>query len=861
GIYKSTDAGNTWTHLGLRDGQQITQIVVDPHNPDRLFIAVLGHPYAPNDERGVFRSTDGGRRFEKVLYKDAYTGAADLVMDPSHSDHLYAVLWQQQLAPWENGVFTGSNSGLFESNDAGGTWHPLTKGLPTYADGLGRIGITIAPSNPRRMYATVQVHDDGWLYRSDDGGQSWSKATENPHVAERPDDFAEVKVDPANPDIVYTASIVTWKSVDGGKTFKALRGAPGGDDYHRLWINPRDPNTILLASDQGAVVTVNGGETWSSWYNQPTAQFYHAIADNAFPYRVCGGQQESGSACVASRGDDGRITFRDWHPVAAEEYAYIAPDPLNPDIVYGGRVTRYNRKTGDVVNVGPKQLGSPDYRLLRTAPLLFSPIDPHVLYFASNVLWKTASCGAEGWTQISPDLTRKTWTDPPNVGAYAGTPEGKPTDRGVIYTIAPSHTDVNRIWIGTDDGLIQVTSDGGKTWKDVTPPAVKPWAKISMMDASHTDALGAYAAVNTIRLDDMRPHIYRTHDGGKTWTEIVAGLPNNEPVNTVKEDPKEKRLLFAGTETQVYVSFDDGDHWQSLKVNMPATSIRDLYIKDDDLLAGTHGRGFWILDDITALRQWTAAQTMGPAADAYLFKPETATRVDFDKNTDTPLPADEPAGQNPPDGAIIDYYLKGPAQGVVTLDVLDRAGKVVRAYKGDEVAPPIADEDNTPAYWIRPVRVLSAAAGLHRFVWDLHYSPPAGHPKSYSIAATPHDTAADPRGPWVVPGTYTVRLTVSGSTFSRPLTVRMDPRIKTNALALQQQFALARRVYDAMNALQRRIANAPDADAKSRAQKIDDEIFALYPLTQENSGPPPPQNVRAIEAALARAGLASAPSR
>ena len=860
GIYKSTDAGKTWTHLGLRDGEQTTQIVVDPKNADRLFVAVLGHPYGPNEERGVFRSTDGGRTFEKVLYKDAYTGAADLVMDPANSNHLYAVLWQQQLAPWENGVFTGPNSGLFESMDGGAGWHQLANGLPTYADGLGRIGITIAPSDPKRMYATVQVHDDGWLYRSDDAGQSWQKATDNPRVAERPDDFAEVKVDPTNPDIVYTASVVTWKSSDGGKTWTAFRGAPGGDDYHRIWINPRDPNTMLIASDQGAIVTVNGGESWSSWYNQPTAQFYHVIADNSFPYRVCGGQQESGSACVASRGDDGRITFRDWHPVGAEEYAYIAPDPLNPDIVYGGRVERYDRRTGEVRNVGPKLLGTPAYRLVRTMPLLFSPVDPHTLYFASNVLWRTTTGGLQGWTQISPDLTRKTWSEPPNVAKYSGTAPAKPTDRGVIYTIAPSYTDLNRIWTGTDDGLIQLTVDGGKTWKDVTPADVKPWAKISVMDASHFDPLGAYAAVNTIRLDDMRPHIYRTHDGGKTWTEIVSGLPDNEPVNTVKEDPKRKGLLFAGTETQVYVSFDDGDHWQSLKENMPATSIRDLYIKGDDLLAGTHGRGFWILDDITVLRQWDVAQAFRPARnDAYLFKPATAIRVDWNKNTDTPLPPDEPAGQNPPDGAIIDYYLNAPTVDVLTLDVLDSAGNLIRTYKSDEIARPVQDDGNTPAYWIRPTRVLSAAAGLHRFVWDLRLAPPAGYPRSYSIAATPHNTPADPRGPWIVPGTYTVRLTVSGKPYSQTLVVKMDPRVRTGATALQQQFALAKRVYDAMTMVQKQIAKAPDADAKARAQRLADELAALYPLTQEDGVPPPPQTVRAIEAVLAGVGRIPAP--
>jgi photosystem II stability/assembly factor-like uncharacterized protein len=849
GIYKSTDAGKTWTHLGLRDGQQIPQIVIDPKNPNRIFVAVLGHPYGPNEERGVFRSTNGGRTFEKVLYKDANTGAVDVALDPTNADHVYAVLWQQRLAPWENGYLHGPNSGLFESTDGGSTWKPLTKGLPTFAEGLGRIGITIAPSDPTRLYATVQIKDDGRLYRSDDAGRSWYRVTDDPNVVTRPDDFAEVKVDPKNPDIVYTASVVTWKSTDGGKTFKALRGAPGGDDYHRIWINPNDSKMMLIASDQGAIVTVNGGNTWSSWYNQPTAQFYHVIADNAFPYRVCGGQQESGSACVQSRGDDGRITFREWHPVGAEEYGYIAPDPLNPDIVYGGRVSRYNRKTGEVVSVAPKQLGAEGYRVLRTAPLLFSPLDPHVLYFASNTLWKTTTGGLQGWTQISPDLTRKTWEVPGNVGVYKDAPDAQPKQRGVIYTIAPSYVDANRIWVGTDDGVIQVTSDGGASWKDVTPPDVKPWAKISLMDASHTDPLGAYAAVNTFRLDDLRPHIYRTHDGGKTWTHITNGIPDGAAVNSVKEDPKRKGLLFAGSETQVYVSFDDGDHWQSLRLNMPATSIRDLCIKDDDLLAGTHGRGFWILDDIAPLRDVGRVFRPGEK-DVYLFKPSTAIRFDWDKNTDTPLPPDEPAGQNPPDGAIIDYYLKDPASGAVTLEVLDSAGKTVRRYASTDVAPPIHDEGNVPAYWIRPVRVLSADAGLHRFIWDLHYPPPAGYERSFPIAATPHDTAADPNGPWVVPGTFTVRLSVNGRSYTQPLVVRMDPRVKSGTIALQQQFALARRVYDTMNRIQTALDRATTQADKDAIGKLKDQLATVYPLTQEDSAPPPTQTARRIESLL-----------
>ncbi len=798
GIYKSTDAGRTWTHLGLRDGQQIPQIIVDPRDPNRLFVAVLGHPYGPNEERGIFRSTDGGQSFQKVLYKDEDTGGIDVAFDPRDANTVYAALWEARQAPWENGQFDGPGSGLFKSTDGGSTWKQIGKGLPDFEhDGLGRIGIGVAPSQPMRLFATIDSRRNAGLYRSDDGGETFAKITNDQRVASRASDFAEVKVDPKNPDIVYTASVVTWKSMDGGKSWVALRGAPGGDDYHRIWINPNDPDIMLIASDQGAIVTVNGGESWSSWYNQPTAAFYHVATDNAFPYRVCSGQQESGSACVESRGDDGEITFREWHPVGIEEYGYAAPDPLNPDVVYGGKVTRYDRRTGQVSNVAPKALRSADYRALRTAPLLFSPVDPHTLYFGSNQVWKTTD-GGQNWTVISPDLTRTDSVVPSSVGKYSSSAEARARHPGVVYTIAPSYHDINTIWAGSDDGLIHVTRDGGKTWKNVTPPQLVPWDKVSIMDASHFDANEAYAAINSIRLDDMRPHIYRTRDGGRTWTEIANGIAPGAIVNVVREDPKRRGLLYAGTETQVWVSFDDGDHWQSLRLNMPATSIRDLVIKDDDIVIGTHGRSFWILDDVTPLRQATDRTA---ATDAVLFKPQTAIRYRWNKNTDTPLPPDEPAGQNPPDGAIIDYWLRDAGRGTrdaVVLEVLDAQGKLVRRYSSSDTAQPPQDVGNWPRYWLRPTKVLSAEAGGHRFVWDLHYAYPAVLAFDYPISATAHDTPREPRGAWVLPGQYTVRLTVNGKQYSQMLDVRMDPRVKTPAAELQRQFAVAMQLTNAI---------------------------------------------------------------
>jgi photosystem II stability/assembly factor-like uncharacterized protein len=794
GIYKSTDAGQTWTHLGLRDGQQIPEIIVDPANPDRLFVAVLGHPYGPNQERGVFRSLDGGRTFQKVLYQDEDTGASDLIFDPTNPSTIYAVLWQARQGPWENGAWNGPNSGLYKSTDGGDTWRPLTRGLPTFQEGLGRIGIGIAPSDPNRLYATVEQRGGGFVYRSDDAGESWTRMTTDGRIATRPSDAAEIVVDPRNPDVVYSVTIVTWRSTDGGRTWTGFKGAPGGDDYQKAWFNPINPDIMIMTSDQGAVVTVNGGATWSSWYNQPTAQFYHVTADNAFPYRLCSGQQESGSACIQSRGDDGQITFREWHPVGASEYSYVAPDPLDPDVVYGGTVSRYDRRTGQTQNVSPHPVRPADFRTLRTAPIMFSPVDPRTLYFAGNTLWTTTN-GGQRWTQISPDLTRTDSIVPPNVGVYSTTPTARARHRGVIYALAPSYRSAQTIWAGTDDGLIHVTHDGGAHWTDVTPPGLAPWAKVSVMDAGHFDTLTAYAAINTFRLDDLRPHVYRTHDGGKTWTHVTTGIPDGGIVNVVREDPVRRGLLYAGTEQTVYVSFDDGDHWQSLRLNLPPTSIRDLIVKDDDIAVGTHGRSFWILDNVTPLRQVVDSVAR---ADAFLYRPQAAIRFRGNKNTDTPLPPEEPAGENPPDGAMIDYVLKARPGAPVTLEILDAAGSVVRRYSSDDRPDPPVEGRNTPDYWLRPPQVLSAEPGMHRFVWDLRWPRPAVSSFGYPIAATYRNTPIEPRGPWVMPGRYTVRLTVAGRASVQPLEVRMDPRVKTPVEGLAQQSALSLQMYDGL---------------------------------------------------------------
>ncbi|MCB9509700.1 MAG: glycoside hydrolase [Deferribacteres bacterium] len=799
GIFKSSDGGETWTHVGLADVQQVGRLIVHPDNPDIVFVAGLGHPYGPNEQRGVFRSTDGGKSWQKVLYIDQNTGAIQVEFDPSNPDILFADMWEHREGPWENGNFSGKNTGLYKSTDGGDTWRQLTKGLPTIEQGLGRIGIGISHSNPKRLYATVDARQQGGIYRSDDGGESWSLIHTDRRLWGRGGDFAEIRVHPKNPDVVFVGNVAAYRSDDGGKTWTSFKGAPGGDDYHRLWINPLHPDIMIFAADQGAVVSVNGGKTWSSWYNQPTAQLYHVSTDNQFPYWVYGGQQESGAIGIASRSNGGQISFRDWVGIGSDEYAYVAPDPLNPDLIYGGRVVRFNKKTGQTQNVAPEALRSGKYRILRTMPLLFHPADPKMLLFATNVLWKTTT-GGDGWEIISPDLSREQPEVPESIGDFR-TPElANMARRGVIYALGPSPLDVNTIWAGTDDGLVHVTRDGGKSWQNVTPPELRAWDKVSQIDASHFDANTAYIAINAIRLSDMRPHIYRTRDGGKSWQRVVTGLPDDGPINVVREDPKQAGLLFAGSERSVYFSIDAGDNWQSLRLNLPPSSMRDLVIHEDDLVVGTHGRSIWILDNIAPLRELAAASK---TQTAHLFSPPIATRVRWNLFSDTPLPPEEPTGENPPDGAILDYYLKNAAS-KASLSIFDSKGDLVRSFSSDDPAEMI---DSTalrhPTYWIRPQQHISTEAGHHRFAWDLRYPPPPGSEREFSIAAVYKKTPSAPVGPFVTPGKYTVRFTVDGRTFERLLTVRMDPRVQINAADLQLQTEFSMRSYNGYLALQK----------------------------------------------------------
>lgn len=853
GIYRSDDAGKTWAHLGLRDGQQIPALAVDPRDPNRVFAAVLGHPYGPNKERGVFRSTDGGKTWSNILFKDENTGASDIEMDPSNPDILYASLWEMRLGPSEdNNEFQGAGGGLFKSTDGGNTWKQLTNGLPK---NLTQIYVAIAPSQTSRLYATVATTAPGdyasgaglGVYRSDDAGESWSEITKDPRPAMRigGGDLPVPKVDPKNPDVVYSTSIVTVRSSDGGKTWMSLRGAPGGDDYQNIWINPLNPQIILLVSDQGAIVTLNGGQTWGSWYNQPTAQLYHAITTNDFPYKVCAGQQESGSVCISSRGNDGEITFRDWHPVGVIEYGYVAPDPLDSNIIYGAgrtQVSRYHWDTGQTENVTPVPVHNEKYRAERTEPILFSPLDPHTLFYATNILFKTID-GGQKWDAISPDLTREKPGIPSSVGSMSSLNSKAADQRGAIYSVAASFKNIGTIWAGTDDGLVWITRDGGKNWTNITPPDLTPWSKVTQIAASLFDDDTAYISVSRFRIDDLKPYIYRTHDGGKTWQQITNSLPDDAPVDTIREDDVRKGLLFAGTEKSVWFSINDGDSWQPLQLNLPHTSMRDLWIHDNDLIVATHGRAFWILDDITPLRDMSSEVA---SSRAYLLAPEPAWRVLRDTNTDTPLPPDEPAGENPPDGAIIDYYLKSASTSPVTLEIFDHDGKLVRRFSSDDKPDQTQEQlakQLIPLYWLKPQTILSAQAGLHRWVWNLRYAAPDATHHEYPIAAVPRETPRYPVGVSVLPGTYTVKLTADGKTYSQPLEVKMDPRVKATKEDLEHQFQAATKLAEGMNASfaaleQARSVGSQLDDAAKKASKRDlaDAISSLSKEVGEFNG-------------------------
>lgn len=794
GMYKSTDAGKSWKKIGLVDSQQIGKILVDPRDANTLFVAALGHPYGPNAERGVFRSRDGGASWQRVLGQGQDTGAIDLAFDPANPQVLYAALWQTRRTPWN--IYPPSNgpgSGLYKSIDGGSTWTQVRgSGFPEH---VGRIGIAVAQSVPARVYALVDG-DMGGLYRSDDSGSHWRKTSGDARIWQRGWYFGRIAVDPKNADRVYAMNTIVLRSEDGGSTFIPLKGDPTGDDFHELWIDPANPDRQILGTDQGAIVTLNGGHTWSSWHNQPTAQMYHVSTDDRFPYRVYGSQQDSGAVELPSTATgNNRITMEQFREVTAGgESGMIAPDPNDPDHVYGGvnggGVDMLDLRTEQTHSVDPT-LAEPDdlYRHTWTLPLAFSKTGPKALYYANQKLFRTTD-GGEHWAAISPDLTRENPGVPKNLDAVTGANNlGTGPRRGVIYAIAPSSLDAGLLWLGTDDGLIWRSRDTGAHWDNVTPKALTSWSKVGIIEASHFDADTAYATVDRHRLDDRKPYIYRTSDGGKTWQLIVAGIRDGDFANAVREDPKRRGQLYAATEYGIYVSSDDGAHWQSLQMNLPRTSVRDIDVHGDDLVIATHGRGFWILDDLASLRQLGAVGALGGTR---LFVPSVAIRVHPAGFSGTPLPRDEPTAENPAFGARLDYLLAGTPKQPVQLAIFDAAGKLVRRYSSADAPPKrdLAEIGATPDWFPAP-SMLQATPGLHRFIWPLRY--PALTPAD---ASKPGSAFSD--GAWAPPGNYSVELQVDGKSFRQPLVVMPDPRVKLPPDAYMQQFAFAREVEAAL---------------------------------------------------------------
>ena len=844
GMYRSDDGGATWKHIGLEDSRQISRVLVDPNDARTVYVGVLGHAYGPSEQRGVYKSTDSGETWTRVLDKGPDVGIADVAMATGQPQILFATTWNAHRPPWSTyAPLEGAGNALYRTTDGGGNWTQIAgHGLPE--GGWNRSGIAVS-ADGRRVYLTVNCGGDAesgsapgahdchsGLYRSDDGGDSWTLESSDARITSRAWYFNSLAIDPSDSDVLYMPNVALYRTNDGGKTIEIVRGAPGGDDYHQIWVDPKDSNHLVLGVDQGTSVSLDRGKTWSTWYNQPTAQLYHVTTDHRFPYTIYGAQQDSGSIAVHSRSDHGHLDTRDWFLPGGSESGWIAIDPKDENIVYVtdtyGGPTRVDERTAFSQNISPWPLGGfgteinqRKYRDPWTPVLVFSQADKTSLYLGTQYVMKTVDGGLH-WDRISYDLTGAgkpvSCSQPPSLD------QAETCGYGVVYAIAPSPLQADEIWAGSDTGLVHVTRDGGKTWASVTPPGLSPWSKIALIEASHFDPATAYVAVDRHRLDDRKPYLYITHDFGKTWTLSVNGIGGHDFVNAVREDPVEKNLLFAGTEFGIYVSFNGGAEWQPLQMNLPVTSVRDMDIHDDDLVIATHGRSFWVLDDMTPLRQAVAA---GSSAHGYFYKPATAIRVDNDGFLGTPLPPEEPQADNPPNGAIIDYYL-GETTTKVTLQILDAQGRVLRHFSSAEKAPsrrpllPIAER------WFPKPQMLETSAGEHRFVWDLN----AGS----SSAGTGDDDADDalgaPAGPRVPPGTYTLRLNVATGMpedswqQDRTLRVVMDPRCACTEAVLGEQYAFGQQIYAQLLAGRKAMAELESVATQIRKVDLNDTSTA-----------------------------------
>jgi photosystem II stability/assembly factor-like uncharacterized protein len=796
GVYKSTDGGRTWQHAGLSETRQISRVIVDPKNPEIVYVAALGHAYGPNPERGIFKSIDGGANWKRVLDRGPSVGSSDLAIASANSNVLFAAMWNAHRPPWSTyAAIDGPGSGLFRSTDSGETWTELKgNGLPDGA--WGRVGVSVSPDGDR-VFAIIAVQKDedgtkSGVYRSDDGGNTWSQTNSDKRLTSRSWYFDWITIDPSNSDVVYVPNIALYRSEDGGKTFGVVRGAPGGDDYHDLWVDPKDPKHLILATDQGASISLDRGATWSSWYNQPVAQMYRVTTDNKFPYTIFGAQQDSGAIAVASRGDHGLLSVQDWVNVGGGESAQIAVDPQNANIFYateaGGGVVRFDRWTSLSQDVSPwslpawgVEINERKYRAPWTPPIVFSKADKRALYFGTQFVMKTLDGGLH-WQKISPDLTGSK----PQQGSEkidATNTNASALGYGVVYSMAPSPLDANQVWAASDTGLVHLTTDGGKTWKNVSPPGVRDWSRVSMIEASHFSAGEAFVAVDCHRLDDQKPYLYRTRDFGKTWQPITNGIGDHAFARAIREDVHKKGLLFAGTEIGVYYSTDDGDHWQALQMNLPTVPIYDVHVHEDDLIVATHGRGFWVLDDISPLRQ-----AIPPSSNAFLYAPSKAIRVDYDAFLGTPLPPEEPQAKNPPDGALFDYFLRSPAS-KVTLEVFDPANQLVRRFSNEAMPPKNSKSLPIAERWFPEPQKLESSSGMHRFVWDLRWST------SGDALDQDDDMTQPPKGPRAIGGLYTVKLTVDGQPLTQKFNVAIDPRISGTSAELAEQLRLGREIY------------------------------------------------------------------